>query len=62
MEFLQLILIYRIYTSQVWWYICVILFKRLKQEDHKFQASVGYIAGLHLKQETVYCVIGFFEC
>jgi hypothetical protein len=31
--------------SQVWWYMSTILtIKRLRQEDHEFKATLGYIA------------------
>jgi hypothetical protein len=31
-------------------HVCIPLFKRLRQEDHKFQASLGYTARPCLKR------------
>jgi hypothetical protein len=37
-------------SRQAWWHIPVILaFKRPRQEDHEFEASLGYIAKPSLK-------------
>jgi hypothetical protein len=34
-------------TFHVWWYMYIILaLRKLRQEDHKFEASLGYIVSL----------------
>jgi hypothetical protein len=39
------------YSSQTFWYIAVIpALRRLKQEDLKFEAILGYIVRSHLKK------------
>jgi hypothetical protein len=40
-------------SSQAWWFTTVILaFGRLRQEDHKFEVSLGYIVRPYLKKKS----------